>query len=202
MGIRKIVEKAIFLDRDGVINPNVVNKANGKWESPYFPEDFVLFPWTVQALQLLQKNEFKLFLISNQPAYAKGTASLENIQAIQTKLHSVLMDNQIFFAEYYYCYHHPLGIVPELSIKCSCRKPGALFLNKAKNAYSLSMSLSWMIGDRDTDIICGQVAGTRTIMIVNQNELLKNRIPESTPDYKAANLLEAADIIIRNTKIT
>ena len=190
--------KGVFLDRDGVINPNVFNKASGEWESPLYPQDFKIFPWVVQSLRRLTDNKFRLFLVSNQPSYAKGKTSLGNIKAIQEKLHSILIDNQIYFTEYYYCYHHPQGIVPELSLACHCRKPGTLFLKEAEKRYSLDMSLSWMIGDRDSDVICGQKAGARTIMILNQKELREKKTPESTPDFKAANLIEAVDIIIRD----
>jgi len=192
------VEKGVFLDRDGVINPNVFNKSTGEWESPHYPEDFKLFPWAVQSLQKLQENKFKLFLISNQPSYAKGKTSMENLKAIHEKFHSILIDNQIYFTEYFYCYHHPQGIVPELSVECGCRKPGILFLMEAKRKYSLDMNLSWMIGDRDSDIISGQKAGMRTIMILNQEELQLKKMVQSTPDFTAANLLEAVNIIIRD----
>lgn len=192
------MKKGIFLDRDGVINPNVFNKATGEWESPHHPEDFKLFPWTIQSLRRLQRSLFNLFLISNQPSYAKGKTSLENIKAVHAKFHSILIANKIFFTEYYYCYHHPQGIVPELSIECDCRKPGTFFLNEAERKYSLDMSLSWMIGDRDSDIICGQRACVKTILILNQSEFGVTKKIESPPDFKVANLLEAVDVITRN----
>ena len=192
------MKKGIFLDRDGVINPNVFNKATGEWESPHCPKDFKLFPWTIQSLRRLQRSLFNLFLVSNQPDYAKGKTSLKNIQAVHEKFHSILIDNQIYFTEYFYCYHHPQGIVPELSIECDCRKPGTFFLNEAERKYSLDMSLSWMIGDRDSDIICGQRACFRTILILNQNEFGVTKKIESTPDFKVANLLEGVDVITRN----
>ena len=70
MGGSKI--KAVFLDRDGVINPNVLNPETGCYESPHKVEDFKLFPWTLESLKKLQENGFLLFLVSNQPSYAKG----------------------------------------------------------------------------------------------------------------------------------
>ncbi len=191
--------KAVFLDRDGVINPNTFNKNTGECESPYYPEDFELFPWSLQSLRNLQEYKFKLFLISNQPAYAKGKASLENLKAIQDKFHAILMKNSIQFAEYYYCYHHPQGIVPELSIECNCRKPGTFFLEEAKKKYSLDMSSSWIIGDRGADVICGQRAGVKTIMIINQKDMRRENTKRIKPNYKAKNLLKAVEIILRES---
>jgi D-glycero-D-manno-heptose 1,7-bisphosphate phosphatase len=196
MGISEIMAKGVFLDRDGVINHNVYNKATGEWESPHSPKYFNLFPWTIECLNQLQQNKFKLFLISNQPSYAKGKTSIENIKAIHEKFHAILIEKGIHFTEYYYCYHHPQGIVPELSIECACRKPGTFFLTEAEKKYYLDLSLSWIIGDRDSDIICGQKAGIKTIMVLNQEEPTANKTIECAPDFKAATLSEAVNIIL------
>ena len=190
------MNKGVFLDRDGVINPNVFNKVTGEWESPHHPKDFTIFPWALQALQQLQDNKYCLFLISNQPSYAKGKTSMENIKAIHDKFHAILIHNQIRFTEYYYCYHHPQGIVPELSIECDCRKPGTFFLRDAESKYSLTMRESWIIGDRESDIICGQNAGTRTIILVSQDEPAGKITGGCASDFKAATLLEAVNIIL------
>jgi D-glycero-D-manno-heptose 1,7-bisphosphate phosphatase len=191
------MEKGVFLDRDGVINPNVLNELSGESEPPHYPKDFKLFPWTIESLRKLQENKFNLFLISNQPSYAKGKTSLENIRAIHEKFHSILRNNQIYFTEYFYCYHHPQGIVPELATECICRKPGTFFLEEAKRKYSLDMSLCWMIGDRDSDIICGAKAGVKTILISNREGLKTEKPGKGTPDFIVSNLLEAANIIVQ-----
>jgi D-glycero-D-manno-heptose 1,7-bisphosphate phosphatase len=87
--------------------------------------------------------------------------------------------------------------VPELSVNCNCRKPGFFFLEEAKRKYSLDMSLCWMVGDRDSDIICGAKAGVRTVLILNQEELKTKKTEEISPDFKVKNLMEAVDIIIK-----
>jgi D-glycero-D-manno-heptose 1,7-bisphosphate phosphatase len=199
MGVGPIMARGIFLDRDGVINPNVFNKASGEWESPYSLKDFKLFHWAIESLRKLQENKFHLFLISNQPGYAKGKTSLENIEAIHQKFHSILVQNKIYFEEYYYCYHHPQGIAPQVSVDCDCRKPGIFFLKEAEQKHSLEMSLSWMIGDRDSDIICGQRAGVKTVLILNQEERQKMKEGGSVPNFKVRNLLEAVNIIVQKS---
>jgi D-glycero-D-manno-heptose 1,7-bisphosphate phosphatase len=185
------------LDRDGVLNYNVLNPATGEWESPHVQEDFKLFPWVIKSLQELQSEEFRLFLVSNQPSYAKGKTSLENIKAIQRKLHDILVFNKIIFTEYFYCYHHPKGIVPELSIKCACRKPGTFFVEQAVRQYSLDIKRSWMVGDRDYDIICGSNAGLTTIRVINTG--CPQREPaDCAADFETEDLRGAVEIIKNN----
>lgn len=191
------MKKGVFLDRDGVINTNVLNEVTGESESPHYPKDFKLFPWAIESLRKLQESKFLLFLISNQPSYAKGKASLENIKEIHKKFHSVLLDNQVYFTEYFYCYHHPQGIVPKLSINCSCRKPGTLFFEEARRKYSLDMRLCWMIGDSDSDIACGAKACVKMILISNQDVLKTKRSGKSPPNFIVSNLWEAANIIVK-----
>ena len=200
MGVRKIEEKAVFLDRDGVITRNVFNPAAKEWESPLEPKDFQLLPGVLRSLLQLQEHDFRLFLISNQPSYAKGKTSLENIKAIHERLHSVLRDRSICFTDYFYCYHHPQGIVPQFTGSCACRKPGTLFIEEAKAKYSLDMESSWMVGDRDTDIVCGRRMGLRTILICRTEEIGSGRAGKSAPDFKADDLPEAAEIIIQNSQ--
>jgi len=188
------MNKAVFFDRDGVLNPLVYNVQTGEYESPHRPNEFSVYPSIIRDLRLLSGSGFQLFLISNQPSYAKGKTSLENIQAIHRLLDDYLKDNQIIFSEYYYCYHHPDGIVAEFTGKCDCRKPKAFFLQKAEKDYDLDLSQCWMIGDQDTDVQCGQNAGVRTIQILNPHSAKKRG--NSCPDYKAENLTEAVQILV------
>ena len=187
------MEKAVFLDRDGVINKPVFNPDTGEFESPHHPDDLCLFDWTTDCLQKIAKEGYLMFVVSNQPSYAKGKTSLENIKEIQYKLKRELEKNRIFVKEYYYCYHHPNGIVKEYSYECECRKPKPYFILKAQKEYDIDLSRSWMIGDRDTDVFCGQNAGVKTILIEEENSI-KNR-GKSSPDFYSENLIDAVNII-------
>ena len=186
------MKKAIFLDRDGVINKLIYNPNTKEYESPHHRKDFELHHGAIESLNLLKK-DFLLFLISNQPSYAKGKTSLENIKSIHHKLHKLLMKNNIAFIEYFYCYHHPDGIVNEYSFECECRKPNPFFLLHAKNKYTIDMKNSWFIGDQDTDIFCGQKANLKTILI--KNEKSEKKRGKSNPEFYADNLIEAVKII-------
>ena len=188
------MKKAVFLDRDGVLNELVPNPSTGEYEPPHSPDDLIIFPDVIESLRILQGAQFELFLISNQPDYAKGKTTLENLKAVHAKLDRIVRSEGIRFREYYYCYHHPQGKVPEYSFECECRKPKPFFILMAAKRYSIDLSKSWMIGDRDSDIECGKAAGTKTIMIENPQSL-KYRT-SNQPDFTVANLIDALQIIL------
>lgn len=190
------MKPAVFLDRDGVINELVLNQNTGEYEPPHSPEDLVLAPEAIPVLRELQDAEFDLFLVSNQPDYAKGKITLEQIRAVHNRLDTILKSEGIRFREYYYCYHHPNGIVPEYSFACECRKPKPYFLLKAAGDYGIDLAHSWIIGDRDTDIQCGKAAGTKTILILEPHSAAYRGSVH--PDYQALTIHEAAGIILGN----
>ena len=189
------MDKAVFLDRDGVINYPVLNLKTNEYEAPANKDDLKLVPEVIEALKELQGLDYKLFLVSNQPDYAKGKTTLENLRSVHNKMHSILNENNIIFNEYYYCYHHPKGIIPEYSIECKCRKPGNLFLINARAKYNLEFSKSWMVGDSDVDIFCGQSVGARTILVKTKESA--HRTGKSVPEHVVNNLQEAVKVIKR-----
>jgi D-glycero-D-manno-heptose 1,7-bisphosphate phosphatase len=160
-----LINKAIFLDRDGVLNPNVYNSETGKYESPHHPKDFALYTFAEKSLQMLKSVGYIIVLVSNQPSYAKGKASMENILAITNMLKDWSDEHGVLIDKFCYCYHHPKGIVPEYAKVCECRKPGTLFLEQAKEQFNLDPAQCWFIGDRDTDIECGYNFGCRTVKV-------------------------------------
>jgi len=208
--------KAVFMDRDGVINPLVYNPVTQAHESPHNPCDFTIYPYVKESLELLRSSGYKIIVVSNQPSFAKGKATLENIKEIGRLLHEFSDENGGLIDEFYYCYHHPEGIVPEYAVACRCRKPGTLFPEQAMSKHGLDKSMCWFIGDSDTDIICGKAMGFRTVKISNaapQGPLSKSdaarpgaarpgaatpdaaRPGAATPDAFATDLLKAANEI-------
>ena len=197
MGVCALNKRAaVFLDRDGVINRNVMNPSTGIWESPLTAEDFEMMPNALIALRALQKEGFLLFVVSNQPNYAKAKATLQTLESIHRSLLHILSKEQIEFAAFYYCLHHPHGVVPEYSGPCSCRKPSPFFLLHARDEYYLDMEHSWMVGDRDSDIECGHAAGVRTIRVFNKEESDGADSGETHADYHADDLERATKIIL------
>ncbi len=193
------MNKAVFFDRDGVINQLALNKKTGEYESPHSPDELKIMPGALDALKRSMDAGYLLFVVSNQPSYAKGKASLESIKAVHEKLHEILAEHGIKFAQYYYCYHHPDGIVPGYSGPCDCRKPGQKNIDHAKASYDLDITRSWFVGDQDMDVECGKKAGTRTVLI--KNRLSSAKRGKSEPDYSVNNISEAVDIIVKNTGV-
>jgi len=189
------MKKAVFLDRDGVINPPVYNPAAASFESPHYPEDYSVYPMVLKALKKLKDKNYRLFVVSNQPSYAKGKTSLENIQAIERILSDYLTENGVDIDKYYYCYHHPDGIVEGYSGKCGCRKPGTLFLEDAIERFDLNAKECWFVGDRDTDVTCGKAMGMRTIQI--KNKYTGDKAGKETPDDYASDVYDAARTILK-----
>jgi D-glycero-D-manno-heptose 1,7-bisphosphate phosphatase len=144
----------------------------------------------------LQHAEYLLFLISNQPSYAKGKTSLANLKAVQQAFENHLQAAGIHFTEHYYCYHHPQGVVPGYSGVCECRKPSPFFVQEAFKKYAFEKDSSWMIGDRGLDIECGQKAGLRTIRIRSQQSMEEENLPPA--DYQVENLTQAAEIVLKS----
>ena len=188
--------KAVFLDRDGVINPLVYNPVTLVYESPNSPDDFEVYPYVKKSLELLKLSGYKTIVVSNQPSFAKGKATWENIKEIERKLYDFSVGNGCLLDDYYYCYHHPEGIVPEYSIVCKCRKPGTLLPEQAVNKYDLDKSLCYFIGDSDTDIMCGKAMGFVTVRIGSERPVSNSGAV--APDMFASDLYKAVlDIVNR-----
>lgn len=187
------MNQGVFLDRDGVLTRLIFNSESEDYEAPHFIQDLELMDDVIYSLDKLKKMKFKLFLISNQPDYAKGKTTLLNIKKIENKFKIMLEEKNVGLDEYYYCYHHPNGVIQEYTLKCYCRKPGILFLEKAKVKYNLDLKKAWFIGDRDIDIFCGAKAGVKTILI--ENPLSKDKQGNSIPDFVVQNIKEAVKTI-------
>ena len=186
-----VMNRAVFFDRDGVINSNVYYPDTKEWESPRTVKEFSVFPQVFKALRILSEQNYRLFLISNQPSYAKGKTTLEDLNGIHEKLVASLKENAVQFCDFYYCYHHPEAVVAAYKKLCECRKPSPFFIREAQKKYRIDLELSWMFGDRATDIECGRTAGVRTVLIKYKNSLVN-----CAADLVAEDLNEAVGMIL------
>jgi D-glycero-D-manno-heptose 1,7-bisphosphate phosphatase len=186
--------RAVFIDRDGVINHHWFNPATGAWESPIHAADFRLRTGVREALRALQAMGYHLFLVSNQPSAAKGKCTLEDLAGVHDAFLAAL--DGIAFRDYFYSYSHPKGIVAALDRDHHMRKPNPYFIDTAVARYGLDRRASWMLGDRDTDIEFGRNGGLRTIQIVSSEP--DGKAGMEKPDFRAADLGEAARIIAAN----
>lgn len=199
MGICQ-VKPAVFFDRDGVLTANVYYPQWGEWEAPMHVEDITILPGVIEALSLLKEAAIPFFLISNQGAYAKGKTSLENLLAVKNTFNNYLLEHGITFIESFYSYTHPKGIIPGFSGPSLERKPGTYFLYLAAATYSIDLSQSWIIGDRDTDILCGQHAGLKTIFIANSS--LDKKDKSLNPTHVVSAVKDAVAYILNQMELS
>jgi D-glycero-D-manno-heptose 1,7-bisphosphate phosphatase len=145
------MNKAIFLDRDGVIN----------FERGYTHrlEDFVILPDLVENLHMYLEKGYLLIVVSNQSGVAKGLYTQAEVETIHSFLTNELTKNNIHLSEIYYCIHHP-----DVS-KCICRKPDSLFVEKALARFNIDPSKSFFIGDKERDVKAAEKAGVKGILI-------------------------------------
>jgi D-glycero-D-manno-heptose 1,7-bisphosphate phosphatase len=185
---------AVFLDRDGLIDKGVIDEELGEYESPYRPEDVELEDRAVDGLRALRELGWPLIVVSNQPAAAKGRVSLADLRAVHERVVELLDEEGLALDEWHYCFHHPRGVVPQLSGPCPCRKPEPGMLLTAAAKHDIDLERSWTIGDTDTDVRAGRAADTHTILVENPRSAHK-RAGGAGEDHRAADLAEAAAIV-------
>ena len=117
------LRRAVFLDRDGVLNANVFYGDTCAWEAPRRVEDFRLLPGVPDGLKSLRAAGFALVLVSNQPNEALGKSTRAELREVHEAMASEFDRHGIRFLEYCYCPHHPRAVKPELGGLCRCRKP-------------------------------------------------------------------------------
>lgn len=178
------LKRAVFLDRDGVIN-----RALEKDAKPYPPTslaEFEILPDVPAACARLKAAGFLLVVATNQPDVGRGTLAQSVVEAIHAHMQSQLPIDRVEV-----CYHPGKGLSD-----CDCRKPKPGMLLRAAKDLGIDLAQSWMVGDRWRDIDCGHTAGCRTVFIdYGYDETLKQK-----PDFSARNLAQATDIILREIK--
>ena len=176
------MQRAVFLDRDGVINKSLIRDG-----LPYPPkglDDFEILPGVPEACRKLKQAGFLLIVATNQPDVGRGTTPMALVEA----MHAKMMRAVPALDRIEVCYHPGKG-----ESDCDCRKPKPGMLLRSAKALDIDLKQSWMVGDRWRDIDCGHAAGCRTVFVDNgYAEELKQ-----IPDFRAKNLAEAADIILR-----
>ena len=155
------MKKAIFLDRDGVINKEIGDYV-------FRVEDFQFNSGIFRALRLLQEYGYIFIIVTNQGGIAKGRYSFEDVENVHNYMLDRLSEEGISVSEVYYCPHHNT-ISP-----CLCRKPNSMMIEKAIAKYNIDVSQSFLIGDNDRDIEAGEKVGVKGILIeANSNIISK-----------------------------
>ena len=186
--------KAVFLDRDGVINELIYHPEQGIIDSPFTVEQFRLLPGIGEAIKKFREMEYKVIVVSNQPGIAKGYVSEESFENISQKMKGELIKEGALLDREYYCFHHPRARIEKFKANCECRKPNPGLLLQAAQDLDIDLSQSWMIGDGLTDIQAGKRAGCRTILLGRMKCELCRLMDEedARPDAVCSDILEAA----------
>ena len=181
----KKMQKAVFLDRDGTIN-----KYNGFIRET---EEFELIPGVAKSIKRLNETGYLVIVITNQPVIARGETTVKKLNEIHNKMETLLGNEGAYLDAIYYCPHHPHkgyeGEVPELKIDCECRKPKPGLIFQAVKDYNINLSESYMLGDSENDILAGNNAGCKTILINKKKQ-------EYNQTIWVENMSEAVDYIL------
>lgn len=170
-------QKALFLDRDGtlIIEPDdeVVDSI----------EKVELFPETLSALQTLSKKDYLIFLITNQIGIGQGRLDIKKFETINAEVLRQIQPTGIKIEKTYYCPHLPQD-------NCICRKPKTGLIDQAQVDYEIDIKNSFVIGDRETDVLLGKNIGAKTILINRSGSNVKTEA-----DYIASDLNKAFSFI-------
>lgn len=181
-------QRAIFLDRDGVIN---IDKG-----LICRHEDFELYDGVPEAIKLINHSDFITIVVTNQPGIAKGMYDFDDLELIHMKLDTLLGKEGAKIDALYFCPHHPEkgfeGERTEYKISCDCRKPASGMLLQAAERFNIDLQRSFLVGDHERDIIAGKSVGCTTIGVATGHALAMGG---ETPDYKATDLLAAVRLI-------
>ncbi|OGS01791.1 MAG: hypothetical protein A3G41_04190 [Elusimicrobia bacterium RIFCSPLOWO2_12_FULL_59_9] len=188
------MKKAVFLDRDGVINEIVYHSEMGIVDSPFTAQQFQLLPRVAEGIRLLQQSRFKVFVVSNQPGLAKKHFTQETLNQINRKMIRLLKRKEVRLDGIYYCTHHPQAKLKRYRKVCDCRKPEPGLLLGAAREWNIALAESYMIGDGVPDIQAGKAAGCRTVFVGSWKcdicRVMERH--EIRPDGVASDLWEAA----------
>jgi D-glycero-D-manno-heptose 1,7-bisphosphate phosphatase len=176
------MKRAVFLDRDGVINRKAREGAYvTRWE------EFHFLPEVAEGIALLNKAGWSVIVISNQRCVAKGLLTIEELESLHQRMREELVAAGARLDGIYYCPH-------EVWPACSCRKPAPGMLLTAAKEHQIDLQGSWMIGDSETDMEAGKRAGCKTAKLVGNADSARG-----TADLLVHSLLEAGRQIVKDS---
>lgn len=192
--------RAVFLDRDGVLNDLVYNKEEGRVLSPFSAAQLRVFPYVPETIKTIKEEwGFKAVIISNQPGVAKGQFSRAELERMNAKVRAALESAGTSLDAEYYCLHHPDARIARYRVDCDCRKPKPGMLFRAAKEASIDLRRSYLIGDSLIDVVAGKRAGCKTILVGHLTALLARVMKEEgvTPDYMIGSLKDAPRLLAK-----
>lgn len=188
--------KAIFLDRDDTLieDPGYINN----------PDQVKLLDGVPEALNELKALGYKLVVVTNQSAVARGIVTEKVLADIHERLRELLAEKNAFLDDIYYCPYHPDGVVTKYRKESNYRKPNPGMLLEAADDMNINLNESWCIGNKSSDVEAGQRAGCKTVLVDGPSHQKESgsTIPSAkiTGDYKAVNMKEAVNIIKKHLR--
>lgn len=181
------MDKAVFLDRDGVINEVLSSRVKFVNSA----KDLYLLPWVAESIKILNDLDYKVFIITNQGGIGLGYMSERALVEIHVKLKELLLEEAAAqIDDIAYCAHKPHA-------NCACRKPKPTMILELAKKHNIDLQRSFTVGDRGTDIVAGRLAGTRTILIIDEEEI----IPVVDVDNVVFSLKEAVAWIVEMSQV-
>jgi D-glycero-D-manno-heptose 1,7-bisphosphate phosphatase len=183
--------KAVFIDRDGTLNEDIGYVSR--------PEELALYPWSAEAVKLINQSGLLAVVITNQSGIARGMYTEEILAEIHSRMIRELALQGARVDAVYYCPHHPEIGSRRYRLECECRKPQPGLLNAAARDHDIDLARSFVIGDKASDIKLAERTGARAALVLTGfgRETLAH--PERwpcTPDVVAENVLEAVRRIL------
>lgn len=183
------MDRAVFLDRDGVITQ----------EPPHYTyrlDQLKLIPRSAEAIRLLNENRFLVIVVSNQSGVARGYYREEDAILFNQAMKEKLEKDGAYIDAIYYCFHHPEAKIKRYRVDCNCRKPKPGMFKRAKKELNIDLKHSFLIGDKLSDIEAGKSAGCKTIMVRTGYGVQELKSREITCDYAANDLYDAVEYIL------
>jgi len=175
------MNRAVFIDRDGTINVNRRDYVKS-WD------EFTFLPNALAGLKALAKSEYKIIVVTNQRAVARGMMGLETLEDIHGRMLAEVEEAGGRIDAVYVCAH-------DVKDGCNCRKPKTGLLELAAETFNLDLRGCWMLGDKTQDVLTGKNAGCRT-MLVKTGYGGKDGLHDMKADVECADLLDAAKSIL------
>lgn len=183
--------KVIFLDRDGTINKEV--------NYLYRTDDFKFIPKATKAIKNFHHLGYQVMVITNQAGVAKGYYGEDDIKRLHAYLDELLKKEATYIDAYYYCPHHPAGIIKKYSYPCPCRKPNTGMLEKAFVDYPIDRENSILIGDKESDIDAGKRAGIGRCILVRSGHPINESDIKATEIYD--DIFEVSQILKKESLV-
>ncbi len=178
---------AIFLDKDGTLLHDVPHNVD--------PLRMEFAAGAREGLRRLGRLGYPLIVISNQPGVALGLFEEDSLHQVGAQLSKMFEEAGAHLSSFYYCVHHPEGRLPQLRVRCSCRKPAPGLILNAAVRHGIDLSRSWFVGDILDDIEAGSRAGCETLLINNGNETVWHTGPYRQPHHVVETFEQAALLI-------